>query len=131
MLFFVWNSVLGGMDALVLCLHSEGEAHIEVLGKDTPGADGACAGSDAEFSTSECPPCTDITLASVDLGSMRSHEVASVQVRVPLIATQDTGVLPEATLRPKSHEFRPKLPRGPPDVEPVSEQISRLIVLRL
>lgn len=119
------------MNALVLCLHQEGKVHIELLAKDAPDEESNCAGSDIRVSDSDCPPCTDISLASVDLGSFRSSDLESVQAPLPVALPLIAGNLTEAALHLRSAIVRPQLPRGPPVCEALSKLVSRFIVLRL
>lgn len=129
MMLFFWNSVLGGMNALVLCLHSGADAHVELIGNDAYGADTGCIGSEDSIAESDCPPCVDLVLESADLGPIRALELASVQVFVPLISSSPEP-LSLVALRPSLQVAMPHPKRGP-GVEPASEMISRTIVLRL
>jgi hypothetical protein len=131
LILFAWNSVLGGMAALVFCLHQDGEAHLELFADGALEADRACVGSDTKSSNAECPPCKDVTLASVDLGSLRPNELTSVQVPQPVASSQDTGNLPDGRWHAGCHVEKPRPTERPPGVEPLAEQVSRVIVLRL
>lgn len=118
------------MDSLVLCLHSEGDSHIEVFGKDIHDEESDCAGSDVALSEAEHPPCTDIVLGSIDLGSIRTNELGSIQIPQFAVAgiqgsCTEPAPLPHLALL----SAHPK--RGPPNVEPTSQLVSRIIVLRL
>lgn len=130
LLLFSWNSVLGGMDALVLCLHSEGDAHVELMGKNAPEAKTDCVGSETSFDDSDCLPCTDLVLESADLGPMRAQELDSVKVPLPLVSSclEPSSV---SALRPGLEVAISHPTRGPPDVVATSQLISRIIVLRL
>lgn len=130
LLLFSWNSVLGGMDALVLCLHSEGDAHVELMGKNAPEAKTDCVGSETSFDNLNCPPCTDLVLESADLGPTRAHELASVKVPLPLVSSSPEQPSVSA-LRPGLEVANSHPTRGPPDLVRTSELISRIIVLRL
>lgn len=129
-LLFVWNSVFGGMDSLVLCLHSEGDSHIEVVGKDIHDEKNDCAGSDVSLSEAEHPPCTDIVLGSIDLDSIRTNELGSIQIpQLAVAGIQGSCTEPAPLPHLALLSTHPK--RGPPNVEPTSQLVSRIIVLRL
>jgi hypothetical protein len=127
---FAWNSVLGGMDALVLCLHSEGHAHVELLAKETSESEGRCVDSETWLNESHCPPCTDYVLESTDLGPTRAQEFVPVNIPMPFVVAE-VDPFSVATLYGGLHlaTFYPT--RGPPGVESTSELICRTTVLRL
>lgn len=129
-LLFVWNSVFGGTNSLVLCLHSGGEAHVEIFGKDIHVEENDCAGLEATISVADCPPCTDIVLGSVDIGSIRPNELGSVQIPQLAVASAERASTEPATL-PHLALLLSHPKRGPPEVEPASQLVSRVIVLRL
>lgn len=116
---------------LALCLHSKGAAHVELLSKDAGEANTGCIGSEDSIAESDCPPCIDLVLESTELGPTRAQELALVQVPVPLVTTSSSERLSVAALRPGLQVAISHPTRGPPDVVPASEMISRIIVLRL
>ena len=67
-LTFVWNSVLGGTDGLVLCLHDAGGAHVELLKGETAESTAPfttdCERAETLLSSKSCPPCVDVLLES-------------------------------------------------------------------
>lgn len=130
MLFlFSWNSVLGGLDALVLCLHVGEKAHVELLGKDVS----ECAevdASDSSFQGPECTPCTDFVLQSGDLDSIRANELASVDLQNLAVADASATFI-EAELHPGMQFAVSNPTRGPPAVECAAQQVSRTVVFRL
>lgn len=130
-LLFVWNSVAGETGALVLCVHSGGNAHIELRGKATSDTEQNCSGSEASVAcVDECPPCTDLVLQSVDLEPGRPNEFGTVSVPVPL-GLESSGSHLEVRNEPRRSVAIPHPTRGPPAIEPVCEMISRVVVLRL
>ena len=129
MMLFSWNSVLGGIDALILCLHPEGDAHVELLGKDAPVAVD-CASAEHSIRSSDCTPCTDLVLASAEIGAARIQEVASVQVPTPMVG-DSPKLLPRIESAVGRQIALSHPTRDPPGVEPASEMFRRLIVLRL
>lgn len=130
MLFlFAWNSVLGGMDALVLCLHDGEDVHVEFLGKDVS----ECAEVDPlarSIREPECPPCTDFVLQSVDFDSIRPNEFASVDLPNSSMADVSATFV-EKDLRPGTQLAVSNPTRGPPAVECAAQQVSRTVVFRL
>jgi hypothetical protein len=130
-LLFVWNSLLGAMGELVLCLHADGEAHVELAGKAAPKKETCCdQHEEITIAPADCPPCTDLTLESVDLESIRPNEFESIPVEMADMVTESNNFA-EPRLRPGVDHVFAHPTRGPPDVEPASELIRRVVVLRL
>jgi len=130
-LLFTWNSLLGAMGELVLCLHVDGEAHLELAGKHVPEKEACCDEHPEIWITPvDCPPCTDLTLELVDLESIRSNEFESIPVELAALAG-DSNNFAEPTMRFGVDVALAHPTRGPPDVEATSELIRRVVVLRL
>jgi hypothetical protein len=129
-LLFVWNSLLGAMGELVLCLHADGDAHVELAVKEAPEHDVCCDHTEITIAPVDCPPCTDLTVESVDLESIRPNEFESIPVEMAALVT-DSNNFGEPTLRTGVDVALAHPTRGPPDVEPASELIRRVIMLRL
>ncbi|PXA03009.1 hypothetical protein DDZ13_13885 [Coraliomargarita sinensis] len=129
-LLFVWNSLLGAMGELVLCLHTDGETHVEIAGKEAPEHETCCDHSEISIVPIDCPPCTDLTLESVDLESIRPNEFESIPVEISALFSE-SDICAEPKLRDCLGHALAHPTRGPPDVEPASELIRRVVVLRL
>ena len=129
-MLFLWNALLGGSDAFVLCLHSEGDVHVEILGKDAQSEPADCVGDPALQEVPDCPPCTDLVVGSNDLGHLLSNTVVTggqVHPDSSQVAWVSTG--PDSNPGPASTSAH--RPRGPPDIVSLSEMIHRVIVLLL
>ena len=130
LLLFVWNSVLGGAQTIVLCVHQEGKTHVELAAKTVWGSKADCTDADTSLGHPKCPPCTDVVLNSAKPELTRTNVLGLATVPLPGVAAQAQpfSAAPEgdATLAPGAHPTR-----GPPEVEHASEMFRRLIVLRL
>ena len=129
-LLFVWNSLLGGMGELVLCLHADGDTHVELAGKEMPKHEPCCEHAEVSIAPVDCPPCTDLTLESVDLESIRPNAFESVSIGMAALAG-NSNFFAEPALRSGIDASVCHPTRGPPDVEPASELVRRIIMLRL
>ncbi len=129
-LLLAWNSVLGGYEAL-LCLHPEGDAHMELVGPGEPHADeSGCFAPKSTASIEAVATCTDWLIGSADTGPYRNNELKSVKVLAPVVGG-DLHWLAESMI----------LPSRPPAVSlPLVQDlpgdasaplITRTIVLRL
>lgn len=128
-LLFVWNSVPGGMAALVLCFHPEGAAHVELL-ENKADFSSCCNGLENPAEPAHCTSCVDLVLETKDLGSIRPNEMLAVDVPAPMLANvQDS--LPGEIFHPGVDLAVQYPTRGPPHVESLSQMISRIVVLRL
>lgn len=127
---FAWNSLLGGLDVLVLCFHREGNVHFEMVGKNGHLADGWCLGSEVSIAGLDCMSCTDWMLESSDLGPTRTQDLESIKVPAPTVlvsrAPRCEEVIRQGLEVAVFHEAK-----APPNMEPASEMIGRTIVLRL
>lgn len=129
-LTFVWNSLLGGIEGLVLCLHDEGGGHVELLEEETAATTADCERLETVLSSKSCPPCVDVVLDATALELSRPND--ALELKVPSFSVA-------AFAEPKPYEFfKPEAPttlenptRGPPAVEPICELIRRTSVLRL
>jgi hypothetical protein len=126
-LLVAWNSVLGGMDALVLCLHPTGLAHIEVAENETHHMSSECSYSTLDDGES---PCTDLILESVSFGPLRLSGTDS-EIKPSLLASREPRHLPNVVLPLEAYSVLSTPPRGPPVVEPTSQLIRRIVILRL
>ncbi|MGB0743632.1 MAG: hypothetical protein ACPGSB_03810 [Opitutales bacterium] len=131
-LLFVWNSLLGAMGELVLCLHANGDTHLELAGKKAPEKEHCCEHTETEIliAPDACPPCTDLILESVDLESIRPNGFESAPPAMAVLPS-DSHFLTERALRPGTDVAVSHPTRGPPDAEPASELIRRVVILRL
>lgn len=128
-MLFAWNSSPGGIGALVLCFHPEGGAHVALHEDKTDSLPG-CNGLDDFVDSSHCADCVDLVLETTDLGSIRSSEVTNVRVPSLTLANLPDNSL-EAIFHPGNELPTVNPTRGPPNVENLSQQISRVVVLRL
>lgn len=129
-LLFTWNSLLGGMGELVLCLHANGDTHVELAGKEAAKKEACCEHTEISIDWDACPPCTDLTLESVDLESIRPNEFESVPIEMAALAT-NSHLFAESPLGWGIDVAISHPTRAPPSVEPASELIRRTTVLRL
>lgn len=129
-MLFLWNALLGGSDAFVLCLHSEGDVHVEILGKDAQSEPADCVGDPALQEVPDCPPCTDFLVGSNNLGPLISNAVVTGGLVHPDF-NQLTWAFTEPKFIPDPTSTIAHRPRGPPDIVSLSEMIHRVIVLRL
>lgn len=126
----IWNTVPGGMGVLVVCLHPEGKAHVE-LAESAGDCSGSCGGvTYPQQDSSHCSACVDVVLETHDLGSCRPNEAISIDVPAPALAELPEN-LPDAVLRPGVEPAYPYPTRGPPNVDALSQLICRTVVLRL
>lgn len=127
---FTWNAVLGGMGTLVLCLHNDGEMHVELAGETFHSNTEDCAETEKSVDVSDCVSCTDIVLEAVDLGPTRQNELASVQMPSPVVS--DAHIfLARAVIPSKFCNEYGRFSRAPPQAESTVQWISRTIALRL
>lgn len=119
------------MDALVLCLHQQGNAHLELLGKDSPACgESPCEQDPAELVPDHCPPCVDFVFGSAELGPQLSNHSSGPSLPQWILqsSSQETHFPAPA---PKTAFVAATPSRGPPATEPLCELIRRTSVLRL
>ena len=127
---FTWNSVLGSMGTLVLCLHNDGEMHVELAGETFHLNAEDRVGTEKSVDISDCVSCTDIVLEAADLGPTRPNELASVHV--PSQVVSDAYIfLAKAVSSPKFCTEYGQSSRAPPAVKSTVQLISQTIALRL
>lgn len=126
-LTFIWNSVLGGIDGLLLCLHDEGDWHVELLETEST-AD--CDSSETVLSSKSCPPCVDVVVESSALDL--SRPIDALGLKVPSFsAATFAEIKPYEFFKPEVDATLENPTRGPPAVEPICELIRRASVLRI
>lgn len=113
-----------------MCLHSDGEIHIELAGKNPRSESPCCDNSEYLVGNYDCISCTDILLQVADLGPIRLNELASVDLPTLNVSEAQFDLVAMGhPPKPESESWNRT--RAPPEVEPTSQQISRTIVLRL
>ena len=129
-LLLAWNSVLGGYEAL-LCLHPEGDAHMELVGPGEPhAAESGCSVARSASCLESVDSCTDLLIGSADTGPFRSNELETDRVLAPAPGSE-LHWLAETTLTVPEPQAAPAfLVDGSPCI-PFAPQISRTTVLRL
>ena len=127
---FCWNSVFAGTEGIILCLHKSGDMHVELAGEKFERTFPDCNESKVQIGDYECLSCTDILLEAADLGPIRPNEL--VPVELPTLNVSEVPFILTAIGIPDKLRFQSwNRTRAPPGVEPTSQQISRVIVLRL
>lgn len=116
--------------SFVLCLHAEGGTHIELVHKASHEEDASCSDSETFLDEQECPPCTDFLLKSSDLPLVRPFYGDLVKSPIPVLS-HEAELISVAELYSEEHMSILQPTRGPPSVEPVSNLIRRIVVMRL
>mgnify|MGYP005873420545 CR=1 FL=1 len=130
-LTFIWNSVLGGVHGLVLCLHDEGGGHVELLETETAVTLVTdCERAETRLASKSCPPCVDVLLQSADLDLSRPND--AFELKVPSFAALAFAeVKPYEFFKPEVYASLGNPTRGPPAIEFLCELIRRTSVLRI
>lgn len=127
-MLFIWNSVLGGTDILVLCVHTGGDAHVEQINKDSQ-SDHYC--TDTASCVADCTSCTDVVLKPAYLEPMRPLEPALANLPVlPSVSVSENLFRPEL-LRTTAQALIAYPYKDSPGVESLCRLICRITVLRL
>jgi hypothetical protein len=118
------------MGELVFCLHADGGTHVDLVAKEAPEKEACCEHAKVSVTPIACSPCTDLIFESVDLESIRPNEFEAAPAKLAAVTTS-SHLLPESAIRSGRNVVVLPPTRGPPDVEPDSELIRRVIILRL
>lgn len=130
LIFFCWNSVFAGAMGVILCLHESGTLHVELVGKEANGASLDCNKSGLQIEDKECLPCADFRIGATDPGPFRPNELIRVDLPTLSVSELLSRLIDfENPQKPISESWN--CTRAPPEAEPISQQISRVIVLRL
>lgn len=100
-----WNSALGAVGGLSMCLHIAGELHLF----ETKSVD-KCCHVDQVNTLDNCNDCDDVNLEGIELLALRDGEITPSQFTA---VTDETCAVPEPTFT-ATDEIQPHSPRGPP-----------------
>ena len=104
--------------------------HVELAGGNFELTLPNCNESKVQIGDYECLSCTDLLLEAADLGPIRPHELVSVEL--PTLNVSEVPFRLIAIAIPDDLKFQSwNRTRTPLGVEPTSQQISRVTVLRL